>query len=128
MGGNAATQTMALIIRNLAIGELTFINGWRAIRREFSIGILNGIALGTLTGTVVYLFSKNKPALALVMGLAVFANMIVAATFGAVVPLLLKKVKIDPAIASAIFVTTFTDVLGFMTFLGLATVFLAFLT
>jgi magnesium transporter len=128
MGGNAATQTMALIIRNIALGEITFITGWRAIRREFVLGMLNGLGLGILTGGVTYLFTNNKPALSLVMGMAVFTNMIVAATFGAVVPILLKKFKVDPAIASAIFVTTFTDVLGFMTFLGLATIFLSFLT
>ena len=127
MGGNAATQTMALIIRNIALGELTFINGWRAIRREFMIGLLNGLSLGVLTGGIIYLFTNNKPALGLVMGTAIFMNMIVAATFGAVVPILLKRIKVDPAIASAIFVTTFTDVLGFLTFLGLATIFLAFL-
>jgi len=128
MGGNAATQTMALIIRNIALGELTLANAWRAIRREFAIGILNGLSLGVLTGGLIYLFTNSKPVLGLVMGAAVFTNMIVAASFGAIIPILLKKFKIDPAIASAIFVTTFTDVLGFITFLGLATIFLAFLT
>ena len=127
MGGNAATQTMALIIRNIAIGELTFINAWRAIRREFILGIFNGLGLGVLTGGVLYFFTSNKPALAMVIGLAIFTNMIVAASFGAMIPLVLKKIKVDPAIASAIFVTTFTDILGFMTFLGLATAFLSFL-
>ncbi|MDH4263148.1 MAG: magnesium transporter [Spirochaetia bacterium] len=128
MGGNAATQTMALVIRNIALGELTFINGWKAIRRELIIGIVNGLSLGILAGGAIYLFTNSKPVLGLVMGMAIFTNMIVAATFGAVVPIFLKKFNIDPAIASAIFVTTFTDVLGFMTFLGLATIFISFLT
>ena len=127
MGGNAATQTMALIIRNIALGEISLVNSWKAIRREFAIGLLNGISLGILTGSVIYFFTGSKPALGMVMGIAVFINMIVAAIFGAVIPILLKRFKVDPAIASSIFVTTFTDVLGFLTFLGFSTIFISYL-
>lgn len=119
MGGNAAGQTMAVIIRNIALGELGSHNAKKVLLREFSLGVLNGIMLGLTTGLVVYLIS-GLPVLGLVMGSAMLFNMMVAATAGTVIPLGLKRWNIDPAIASSIFVTTATDVLGFFIFLGLA--------
>ncbi len=126
MGGNAAGQTIAIIVRNIALGELTGANARQGIVREFLIGILNGLFLGTLTGFVVYFVAAGSqgPGRALALGLVIAAsmvvNMLVAATAGAVIPLLLRRLRVDPAIASSIFVTTCTDVMGFFVFLGLA--------
>lgn len=119
MGGNAAGQTIAIIVRNIALGELTALNAVKAFRRELILGILNGISMGVVTGSVVFLMT-GLPALGIVICSAMIANMLVAATAGTAIPVILKMLKIDPAIASTIFVTTCTDVLGFFTFLGLS--------
>ena len=126
MGGNAAGQTMAVVIRNIALGELGSHNSRRVLRREISLGLLNGIILGGVTGSVVF-FMTGFPVLGAVMGSAMFFNMIIAATAGTIIPLSLKKWNVDPAIASSIFVTTATDVLGFFIFLGLAYLTLPYL-
>lgn len=126
MGGNAGTQSITVVVRNIATGELTFGNWWEAVRKEISIGVLNGICLGFLAGCLVYFFKMNI-ALSLVIGTAMFVNMAMAGLVGSCVPLLLKFFKIDPAIASSIFVTTFTDVCGFFFFLGLASYFMKYL-
>lgn len=123
MGGNAGTQTLTMIIRGIALGELTFENQKSVLLKESTIGIINGIILGTLIGTIGYLWEKNIH-FGLVIGLAIFLNLTFATLSGAFIPLLLKKLKIDPALASSIFVTTVTDVLGFFFFLGLATLML----
>ncbi len=126
MGGNAAGQTVAVVIRNIALGELTFSNAGRALTRELTLGILNGLAMGIITGLVVFFLQggmdapRKAIALGMVIASAMLFNMIVAAFAGAAIPLVLKKLRIDPAIASSIFVTTCTDVLGFFAFLGLA--------
>lgn len=126
MGGNAGTQSITVVVRNLATSELTLGNWWEAVKKEISIGILNGIFLGLLTGLLVYFFKFNY-ALSLVIGSAMFVNMFLAGLVGSSVPLLLKYFKVDPAIASSIFVTTFTDVCGFFFFLGLASYFIKYL-
>jgi magnesium transporter len=126
MGGNAGTQSITVVVRNLATGELTFGNWFEAVRKEISIGVLNGLALGLLAGTLVYFFRFNI-ALSLVIGSAMFVNMSMAGLVGSCIPLLLKFLKVDPAIASSIFVTTFTDVCGFFFFLGLASYFMKYL-
>lgn len=126
MGGNAAGQTMAVIIRNLALGELTSRNKKKAIIRELAMGGLNGLTMGSVAALTVYLVTDNL-VLAGVISTAMFCNMIIAATMGTIIPLVLKRLKVDPAIASSIFVTTATDVLGFFIFLGLATLTLPFL-
>lgn len=127
MGGNAASQTMAVIIRNIALGELSPSGLPRALLREAFMGLLTGLFQGCVTGLCVYLFTGNV-VLAFVITAAMVTNMLVAASAGTVVPLLLKKFRIDPAIASSIFVTTFTDVCGFMSFLGLARLALPYLS
>lgn len=123
MGGNGASQTMAVIIRSIALGDLTPAYAGRALVREVLIGIANGTALGLFTGLVVYLITEDKHTALLVapiITLAMLINMIVAAVAGTGVPLILRRLNIDPAIASSIFVTTFTDVMGFFSLLGLA--------
>ncbi|MCE9596980.1 MAG: magnesium transporter [Spirochaetia bacterium] len=126
MGGNAASQTMAVIIRNIALGELSPSGLPRALLREGVMGLMNGIIQGLATGIFVFLFT-HKVVLAAVITTAMITNMLIAASAGTAIPLILKRFGIDPAIASSIFVTTFTDVCGFMSFLGLARLMLPWL-
>ena len=117
-GGNAGTQTMTIMVRSLALGELDTRDMWRALRYELLIGLLNGLAVGTLVGLVAWAWKAN-PMLGAVIALAMIGNMLAAAAAGVVVPLTLKVLRVDPALASSIFVTTVTDVCGFFFFLGL---------
>ncbi len=126
MGGNAATQTLTVIVRGLALGELSWANARKALYKESVIGVGNGIALGVVAALVAWV-TKGNPVLGLLLGMAMVCNMFVAATAGTLVPLGLKALKVDPALASSVFITTFTDVVGFASFLGLATIFLRFL-
>ena len=126
MGGNAAGQSMTIIIRNIALGDLTTSNIPKVFRREVILGILNGISMGSLTGIVVYTVTGNI-ILSMVISSAMLFNLIIASISGTIVPYFLTKLKIDPAIASSILVTTFTDVLGFSIFLGFAYISLPFL-
>lgn len=126
MGGNAATQTLTVIVRGLALGELSWVNARKALGKEAVIGVGNGLALGAVAAGVAWV-TKSDPILGLLLGMAMVCNMFVAATAGTLVPLGLKALKVDPALASSVFITTFTDVVGFASFLGLATVFLRYL-
>ena len=126
MGGNAATQTLTVVVRALALGELSWASARKALLKESLVGIGNGVTLGILAALVVWA-TKGNPMLGMVLGMAMILNMFVAATAGTLVPLGLKAMKIDPALASSVFITTFTDVVGFASFLGLATVFLRYL-
>ena len=126
MGGNAATQTLTVIVRGIALGELTWGNTRKALFKEAVVGIGNGIACG-LIGAVVVMIFKNDVMLGLVLGLAMVVNMFIAATAGTLIPLTLRALKVDPALASSVFITTLTDMFGFFSFLGLATVFLRYL-
>ena len=126
MGGNAATQTLTVIVRGIALGELTWGNTRKALLKEAVVGIGNGIACG-LIGAVVVMLVKNDVMLGLVLGLAMVVNMFIAATAGTLIPLTLRALKVDPALASSVFITTLTDMFGFFSFLGLATVFLRYL-
>ncbi|HXG88370.1 MAG TPA: magnesium transporter [Vicinamibacterales bacterium] len=127
MGGNAATQTLTVIVRGLALGELSFGNARKVLFKEAVIGLGSGITLGIAAAGVAWA-TKADPMLGLILGLAMVCNMLVATTAGTVVPLSLKALRIDPALASSVFITTFTDVVGFASFLGLATLFIRFLT
>src|SRR4051812_7191245 len=126
MGGNAATQTLTVIVRGIALGELSWENSRKALLKEAAVGIGNGLALGLLAALVAWMM-KGDLVLGLVLGMAMVINMFVAATAGTLIPLGLKALKIDPALASSVFITTLTDVAGFASFLGLATVFLKYL-
>src|SRR6185436_18474660 len=126
MGGNAATQTLTVIVRGIALGELSWANSRKALLKEASVGIGNGVALGLVAATVAWL-TRGDPILGMVLGAAMIINMFVAATAGVLIPLGLRAAKIDPALASAVFITTMTDVFGFFSFLGLATVFARYL-
>ncbi|MBO9516595.1 MAG: magnesium transporter [Porphyrobacter sp.] len=129
IGGNAGTQTLAVTVRALATNQLTSSNSWRAVRRELSIALLNGVSLALVSGTAVSLifadWTVGLPAgidwhLGLVIGLAMMANILIAGMAGVVVPLTIERFRADPAIASSIFVTMTTDSMGFLVFLGLA--------
>ena len=118
MGGNAGMQTLAVTIRAIAKKELSTSNFNRVVGKEFIIGILNGIIFAIITGVIVQLWFKEVN-LSLLIGVSMTLNMIVAGLFGILVPVSLKKMNIDPALASSVFVTTITDVIGFLSFLGL---------
>ncbi|MDQ7030738.1 MAG: magnesium transporter [Ardenticatenia bacterium] len=122
-GGNAGTQTMTIMVRSLALGELDVRDMWRALRYEIQVGLLNGLAVGTLVGLVAWAWKAN-PVLGAVIAVAMIGNMLAAAVAGVVVPLTLKVLRVDPALASSIFVTTVTDVCGFLFFLGLGSMLL----
>ena len=118
MGGNAGMQTLAVTIRAIATQELSKSNFNRVVGKEFLIGILNGIIFAIITAIIVQLWFKDIN-LSLLIGISMILNMIVAGLFGILVPVSLKKINIDPALASSVFVTTITDVIGFLSFLGL---------
>jgi magnesium transporter len=123
MGGNAGTQSLTVTVRALATRDLTGANVWRVIRREAVVGLLNGLVFAVLLGTLGMLWFKS-PLLGGVIGAALVCNMIIAGFAGTVLPVLLDKLGVDPALASGTFVTTTTDVMGFFIFLGLASVVL----
>jgi len=122
MGGNAGMQTLAVTIRSIATNELTKNNFTQNVIKEFSIGILNGIIFAFISAIVVHLWF-NDLTLSLIISISMVLNMIVAGLFGILVPISLKKFNIDPAIASSVFVTTITDVIGFLSFLGVGAFF-----
>jgi len=126
MGGNAATQTMTVIIRGIALGELTWTNSRKALLKEAAVGVGNGVVLGLVAAAVAWA-TRGNPVLGLVLCAAMIINMFVAATAGTLIPLGLRAANVDPALASSVFITTLTDVCGFFSFLGLATVFMQYL-
>jgi magnesium transporter len=119
MGGNAGTQTMTVTVRALATKDLTAQNAWRVIRREVSVGALNGALFGLIMAGVAGVWF-GVPMLALVIAVAMFLTQIAAALGGILIPMSLERMNIDPALASGPFVTTVTDVIGFFLFLGLS--------
>jgi magnesium transporter len=118
MGGNAGMQTLAVTIRAIATKELSSSNINKIITKEFFIGVLNGIIFAIITGAVVLLWFKQID-LSIIIAASMVLNMIVAGLFGILIPVTLKKMNIDPALASSVFVTTVTDVIGFLSFLGI---------
>ena len=119
MGGNAGTQSLTVAVRAIATKNLTTSNVWRVIRREVLVGLLNGIIFATILGLVGF-FWFGSSIIGWVLALAMLLNMVIAGLAGTVVPVLLEKIGVDPALASGAFVTTVTDVVGFFAFLGLA--------
>ncbi len=126
MGGNAATQTLTVIVRGIALGELTWNNSRKVLRKEAAVGLGNGVILGLVAAAVAWA-TRGSPVLGLILGAAMIINMFVAAAAGTLVPLGLRAANVDPALASSVFITTLTDVFGFFSFLGLATLFMRFL-
>ena len=126
MGGNSGTQTLAVIVRGLALGEISWESGKSILLKEIVVGLNNGVITGVLAGAVAYLWKGNYM-LGIVLGGAMIINVAMAGVVATLIPLILKRMNIDPAIASGIFVTTFTDAVGFLSFLGLATLLLQYL-
>jgi magnesium transporter len=126
MGGNAGTQTLTVIVRGIALGELSWSNSRKALIKEVLVGLGNGVVLGAGAAAVVWMV-RGSPTLGLVLGLAMIINLFVAAAAGTLVPLGLRAANVDPALASSVFITTMTDMFGFFSFLGLATVFARYL-
>jgi magnesium transporter len=123
MGGNAATQTLAVIVRGLALREIEFKTAKKVIVNESAAGAVNGIINGIIVAAVAWFFNKS-PLLGLVVGMAMVVNLIIAGFFGTIVPLIMKLIGKDPASSATIFITTATDVCGFFVFLGLASLVL----
>jgi magnesium transporter len=120
MGGNAGTQTLAVVVRAIATNQLTDSNTTRMVLRELRIALANGLSLGVLIGVGTFLIFAN-PDLSLVIALAMILNNLLAGLGGVLVPVTLDRLNVDPAVSSAVFVTTLTDTGGFLSFLGLAT-------
>ncbi len=125
MGGIAGTQTLTVIVRGIALGRVTYTNARRALIKETSVGLLTGLTFALFVGIVVsFWFPEFGVSLGLVIGAAMLINLCAAGLAGALIPLTLQRLNIDPALASGTILTTVTDVLGFLSFLGLATWFL----
>jgi len=125
-GGNAGTQALTVMVRSIALGDVELRDAWRALLKEVTVGLVNGIAVGIAVGAIASLLQGN-PVLGVIIGLAMIGNMMAAGLAGALVPMILKRLHVDPALASGIIVTTVTDVTGFGLFLGLATLFIQWL-
>lgn len=123
MGGNAASQTMSFIIRNIALGEIKEKGEKRFILRSLFLGIATGISLSIISMLTIYIFT-NHLWLTIIMGIAMLGNLMNAAVSGSIIPIVLKRFNIDPAIASSIFITTLTDIGGFFLVLSLASLFM----
>ncbi len=122
-GGNAATQALAVVVRGLSAGNMTFAQAKKVVFKESVAGLTNGVIVGIVTAIVAIMLDA-PPILGLILGIAMVFNLLVAGFFGASVPFILKRFNIDPAVASSVFVTTATDIFGFFAFLGLATLFI----
>jgi magnesium transporter len=123
IGGNAGTQSLTVVVRALALGEIKLRGNWRVLLKQVGVGLCNGLICGLVMAGIAYVWHHNLW-LSLILWMAMTANMILAGLFGALVPITLRKLKLDPALGSSIFVTMATDVGGFFTFLGLATLLL----
>jgi magnesium transporter len=126
MGGIGTTQTATVVVRGIALGDMTAGVPMRVLRKELWLGATTGLVNGVVVAGIAYLW-KGQLLLSFVLGLALLLNMLVAAVVGTLVPIALKTFRVDPAIASSVIITTFTDVFGFFSFLGLATLLIRFL-
>jgi len=123
LGGNSGTQTLTVITRGIALGELTIHNTWQAITKEITVGLINGIIIGSITCIIAYLV-KGDPRIGFVLAVAMVCNMFIAGLVGSMIPVILKSLKIDPALASSVIITMLTDIGGYISFLGLASILL----
>ncbi len=119
MGGIAGTQTLTLMIRGMATGQVSARNSMAVLRKELAVGILNGVVFSIIIAAIAYFWYGNA-GLGLVMAFAILANLIVGALAGAMIPVVLKRMSIDPALAGGVVLTTVTDVIGILAFLGAA--------
>ena len=124
LGGNAGTQALAVTIRRIALADETLSERWSAVSKELKVGVVNGFALGVMVAVVSVLLPDGSPVLGAVVMVSMWGNLIVASTLGAFCPIVLERLGADPAVASSVFVTTFTDLFGFLLLLGLASAYL----
>lgn len=123
MGGNARTQALSVVVRQLALGEIEFENAKQTIKKEVTIALLNGSLFSLIVGAIAYSWFHEEM-LGVVIALAMVINLFAAGFFGAFIPLILRRMQVDPAVGSSVLLTTVTDVVGFFSFLGLATLLL----
>jgi magnesium transporter len=121
LGGNSGIQTLTVITRGIALGELSMKNSYQAILKQVLIGIINGVIIGTFAALIAWVLKGNMM-IGVVLGLAMICNMFIAGLMGSFVPIFLKSIKVDPALASGILITMLTDIGGYASFLGLATI------
>ena len=126
MGGNTGTQTVSIIIRNIAMGKVDLKDAFHLIKKQILVGMINGAVIGIVTGIIISIIYGNIY-LGIIIFVAMVANLVISGICGTLIPLILRKLKIDPALSSSIFLTTVTDVLGFFIFLSLANLFLPYL-
>jgi len=120
MGGNAGTQTLAVMVRGISLGQISLKTAWKTLRNEMGAGLVNGLVNGAIITLVVF-FKDGDLRIGLILALAMIVNLLIAAFFGTLMPLVMKKIGKDPATSATIFITTATDVFGFLIFLSLAT-------
>ena len=123
MGGNAGTQSLTVVVRQLALGEIAKHDAYRTIKKEVILSLANGLIFAIIIGIIAAIWF-DKGMLGVVIAMAMIINLLSAGFFGSVIPLLLKKFGVDPAIGSTVILTTVTDIVGFFAFLGLATIIL----
>lgn len=123
LGGNSGTQTLTVITRGIALGELTIQNTFKAILKEISVGLINGFLIGSTAMLIAYIL-KGDILLGAVLGISMVCNMFIAGLVGSLIPVIMKTLKIDPALASSVVITMLTDIGGFASFLGLASILL----
>ncbi len=123
MGGNAGTQSLTVVVRQLALGEIAKHDAYRTIKKEVILSLANGLLFAVIIGIIAAVWF-DKGMLGVVIAMAMIINLLSAGFFGSVIPLLLKKFGVDPAIGSTVILTTVTDIVGFFAFLGLATIIL----
>jgi magnesium transporter len=122
-GGNAGIQTLTVMVRGLALGEVSLTHTKRVLLKELLVALGSGLALGAAAGLVAYLW-KGEPLIGVVLALALVVNLIVAAFVGSMIPFTMRRLGVDPAVASNVFVTACTDICGFLSFLGILMLFL----
>jgi magnesium transporter len=123
MGGNAGTQSLTVVVRQLALGDIAKHDAFRTIKKEVILSLANGLLFAIIIGVVAAIWF-DKGMLGVVIALSMIINLLSAGFFGSMIPLMLKKLNIDPAIGSTVILTTITDIVGFFSFLGLATLIL----
>lgn len=123
MGGNAGTQTLAVLVRGITLNQISLKSAWPTLRREMTAGAVNGLMNGVLVAGIA-MFFHGDPRIAMILGTAMVLTLLVAGTFGTMIPLIMKQLGKDPATSATVFITTATDVLGFLAFLGIATIVL----
>jgi magnesium transporter len=124
MGSNAATQTMTVVVRGIGLGEVSWDTRWRVTSKEALVGLINGLVVGISVCAIIALWFNIG--LGVVLGLTMLLSLLVAGMLGTLIPVMLKRFRVDPALASSVFVVTFTDIITFFFYLGVAVLLLKY--